>query len=118
MGMAPNSLKFQLSNGLRLKGFADFGEELVYFEGLEEHGLEAFVAGSYDAVVGVVAEAGHEDYWCVGGLAAGGGEDVVAGFVGHFDVADYQVEAVLIDLGDGLGAAGDHDDVGFEFSQD
>ena len=42
-----------------LEGFADFGEELFYFEGFEEDGLEAFLAGSDDAVIGVVAEAGH-----------------------------------------------------------
>jgi len=35
-----------------------------------------------------------------------GGENVVAIFVGHFDVADDQIESSLLDEGDGLAAGG------------
>src|SRR5687768_9482252 len=47
---------------LDLQRLAHFREELVHLEGLEEDGLQAFLAGADDAVVGVVAETGHEDH--------------------------------------------------------
>src|SRR5258707_14174236 len=85
---------------------ADFGEELLDLEGFEEDGLEAFLAGADDAVVGVVAEAGHEDDGEGAAFFAGGGEDVVAGLVGHLDVGEDEVEFFDLDLPDGFSAVG------------
>src|SRR5688500_18544798 len=101
-----------------LEGFADFGEELGYFEGFEEDGLEAFLGGADNRVVGVVAEAGHEDDGRDVSLALGGREDVVAGLVGHAGVADHQVVVVLLELGDGFGAVVGDGDVDVVLAQD
>jgi tetratricopeptide (TPR) repeat protein len=89
---------------------AHFGQELLDFERLEKHGLQAFLAGADDAVIGVVAEAGHEDDRQCGAKPvsfSGGGEDVVAGLVGHLDVAEDQIEiGAFPDQGNRFGAAG------------
>src|SRR5438045_7135819 len=79
---------------LRLEGLAHFREELLDLEGLEEDGLQAFLAGADDRVVGVVAEAGHQDDRDGCRASPSGGEDVVAGLVGHLDVAQDQVEVL------------------------
>ncbi len=76
-----------------MDGFSDFVEELIDFEGFEEDGGEAFLAGADDGVVGVVAEAGHEDDGRIVADFLGGGEDFVAVFVWHFDVGEDQVVA-------------------------
>ena len=91
---------------------------MVYLEGFEEDGLESFLAGADDAVIGVVAETGHEDDGHGGISFVGGGEDIVAAFVGHFDVADDQVVVGLVEIGNGFGAVGGGGDHGVIFLQD
>ncbi len=53
-------------------------DQVFDFEGLEEHGRQAFAAGADDGVVGVVAEAGDHDDGALGAGGPGGGEDFVA----------------------------------------
>ena len=48
-------------------------------------------------MVGVVAEAGHEDDWRVGGVLFGGDEDLVSAVLRHFDIGDDEIEAGVID---------------------
>jgi hypothetical protein len=91
---------------------------LLDLEGLEEDGLQAFLAGADDAVVGVVTEAGHEDDGHIGISLVCGGEDVVAAFVGHFYVADDQVVMALVQIDDGLRAVGGDGDHGVIFAED
>src|SRR4051794_35170437 len=71
-----------LPHRLALDGLSDLGQELLHLERLEQHCLQSLLRCADDAVVGVVAEAGHEDDRERLALAAGAREDVVAGLVG------------------------------------
>src|ERR1043165_5647002 len=52
-------------------------------------------------MVRVIPEAGHEDDGGLGAVLVSGREDLVAVVVGHADVADHEVEAVLAGLFEG-----------------
>src|SRR5687768_12568960 len=97
---------------LRRQRLAHFAQELIHLERLEQHRLQPFLAGADDAVVGVVAEAGHEDDGDCLALLPRGGEDVVTRLVGHLDVADHEVEVLLIQMRDRFGAVGARGDLG------
>ena len=55
---APRSFR----DGVQLDRFADFRDELIDLERLEENRLEAFLAGANDGMIGIVAEAGHQNH--------------------------------------------------------
>src|SRR5688572_5684023 len=71
-------IRNRLPDRLGLKRFADFGQELLDLERLEQHRCQSFLAGADDAVIRIIAEAGHQDDR---GrrlpLSPGGGEHVV-----------------------------------------
>src|SRR5437667_217954 len=47
---------------LRLQRLANFHEKLIDLERFEQYSSETFLARADDAVVGIVAEAGHQDH--------------------------------------------------------
>ena len=80
-----------------LQSGADFQNQLVNFERFEQDGGETFTAGTNDAVVGIVTKTRRKDYRRGGVGRLGRGEHLVPALDGHLDVAEHEVERLMLD---------------------
>ena len=103
------------------KRLANLRQKLIDFERLEQHGLQAFLTGANDAVIGIIAKARHEDHRHLRASTAGGGKHIIAGLIRHLDVAENQFVFAVFGLGfdmrNRLGPVGGDGDIGVELAE-